>query len=220
MKTALKIDFVSDVSCPWCVIGLKALERALADVTDEIEVGLHLQPFELNPQMPHEGQNLDEHLLQKYGRTPDQFAETREAIRSRGEALGFTFRMDKRDRIFNTFDAHRLLHWAEIEGRQQALKHALFRAYFTAGEAPSEHTVLVRVAGEVGLDRARAQEILASDAYAEDVRIRERFYTDAGIHAVPAVIINDQYLIEGGQSPEAYAQALREIAQVSAPVKG
>lgn len=218
MKTLIKIDFVSDISCPWCVIGLKSLENALAEVTDDIEASLHFQPFELNPQMPHEGQNLDEHLHQKYGRTPEAFAETREAIRSRGEALGFTFRMDKRDRIFNTFDAHRLLYWAETEGCQQALKHALFRAYFTDGEAPSEHAVLTRVAGEVGLDVVRAREILTSDAYAEEVRNRERFYTDAGIHAVPAVIINDQYLIEGGQPAEVYAQALRQIAQAQLDV--
>jgi predicted DsbA family dithiol-disulfide isomerase len=121
--------------------------------------------------------------------------------------------MDKRDRIYNTFDAHRLLHWAETEGRQQALKHALFRAYFTDGEAPSDPSVLVRIADEVGLDKARAQEILASDAYAEDVRVSERRFTDAGIHAVPAVIINDQYLIQGGQTAEVFAQALRQIAQ-------
>lgn len=213
MKTAIKIDFVSDVSCPWCVIGLKSLEAALASVAQEIDVDLHFQPFELNPQMPPEGQNLDEHLLQKYGRTPAQFADTREAIRSRGEELGFAFVMDKRDRIYNTFDAHRLLHWAEMEGHQQALKHALFRAYFTDGEAPSDSAVLVRLAGEVGLDKARAQEILETDTYAEDVRARERRYTEAGIHAVPAVIINDQYLIQGGQPSEVFVQALREVAQ-------
>jgi predicted DsbA family dithiol-disulfide isomerase len=213
MKTTLKIDFVSDVSCPWCVIGLRSLEQALAQVHGDIAAELHFQPFELNPQMPAEGQNLDEHLLQKYGRTVEQFADTREAIRNRGAELGFEFRMDKRDRIYNTFDAHRLLHWAEAEGCQPALKHALFRAYFTRGEAPSEHAVLVRIAGEVGLDTGRAAAILGSDLYAQEVRAREKLYTEAGIHAVPAVIINDQYLIQGGQPTEVFAQALRRIAE-------
>lgn len=216
MKTTLKIDFVSDVSCPWCVIGLRALEEALTQVQDDIAAELRFQPFELNPQMPREGQDMDEHLLQKYGRTPEQFADTREAIRSRGAELGFTFRMDRRNRIYNTFDAHRLLHWAALEGRQQALKHALFRAYFTDGEAPSEHAVLVRVAADVGLDSARAQQILASDLYADDVRARERRYAEAGIHAVPAVIINDQYLIQGGQPAEVFVQALRRISETPA----
>jgi predicted DsbA family dithiol-disulfide isomerase len=217
--TALKIDFVSDVSCPWCVIGLRALEQAIDRLGHEVTAEIHFQPFELNPQMPAAGQDLDEHLLQKYGATPDQFAGTREAIRARGEALGFEFRMDKRNRIYNTFDAHRLLHWAELEGRQTELKHALFRTYFTAGESPGSHDVLVRVAGEVGLEADRAREILASDEYAADVRRRERYYTDQGIHAVPAVIINEQYLIEGGQPTEVFEQTLRKIiAQQAATV--
>ncbi len=215
MKTAVKIDFVSDISCPWCVIGLKSLEKALDEVAADITAEIHFQPFELNPQMPPEGQDLDEHLLQKYGRTADEFADTREAIRTRGAELGFVFLMEKRNRIYNTFDAHRLLHWAESTGCQQALKHALFRAYFTDGEAPSEAAVLCRVAAEVGLDAAEAADLLASDRFVAEVRAQEQRYTSAGIHAVPAVIINDQYLIEGGQSPAVFAQALRQIAQSS-----
>lgn len=213
MPTPLKIDFVSDVSCPWCVIGLRALEQAITRVGDAVIAEIHFQPFELNPGMSVDGQDLDEHLLQKYGRTPEQFAATREAIRARGEALGFDFRMDRRNRIYNTFDAHRLLHWAELEGCQAALKHALFRAYFTDGENPGAHEVLVRVAGEVGLEANRAREILDSSEYADEVRSRERLYTDQGIHAVPAVIINEQHLIEGGQPTEVFEQALREIAR-------
>jgi predicted DsbA family dithiol-disulfide isomerase len=208
----MKIDFVSDVSCPWCVIGLKALEEALARVGPAVQAELHFQPFELNPQMSPEGQDISEHLAQKYGATPEQSAATREAIRARGEAVGFTFRMDRRGRIYNTFDAHRLLHWAGLEGRQLALKHALFRAYFTEGENPGAHDVLLRVAGEVGLDVARARQLLASDAYANDVREREQFYQSQGIHAVPAVIINDRHLIQGGQPAEVFEQALRQIA--------
>lgn len=212
MKKTLKIDFVSDVSCPWCVIGLRGLEQALREVADDLEATVHFQPFELNPQMPAEGQDLDEHLLQKYGRTAEQFADTREAIRARGAELGFEFRMDRRNRIYNTFDAHRLLHWAAGSARQQALKHALFRAYFTDGRAPSDHDVLVDAAASVGLDAGEARQILDSDRFAAEVRATERRYTDSGIHAVPAVIVDDQYLIQGGQPPEVFAQALRQIA--------
>lgn len=212
MTTRLKIDFVSDVSCPWCAIGLKSLEQALERTGGQVNADLHFQPFELNPKMPPEGQDITEHLAEKYGATPGQSEQNREAIRARGEAVGFTFRMDRRSRIYNTFDAHRLLHWAEQEGRQLELKHALFHAYFTEGENPGAHDVLVRIAAEVGLDPVRAQEILSSGAYAEETRQQERFYLDQGIHSVPAVIINDRYLIQGGQPVEVFEQALRQLA--------
>lgn len=212
MKSTMKIDFVSDVSCPWCVIGLKSLETALSRVGDQVVAEIHFQPFELNPQMPAGGQDIGEHLAQKYGSTPEQSQRNREAIRARGAEVGFTFGMANRSRIYNTFDAHRLLHWAEGEGLQLALKEALFTAYFTNGENPSSHTVLARIAGEMGLDSRRAQQILASDEYASDVREREKFYLDQGIHSVPAVIINDRHLISGGQPAEVFEQALRKIA--------
>ncbi|MDI1342240.1 DsbA family oxidoreductase [Polaromonas sp.] len=212
--TKMKIDFVSDVSCPWCVIGLKSLEDALGRVAGEVQAEIHFQPFELNPQMPAEGQDIAEHLAEKYGSTPEQSQRNREMIRARGQDVGFTFSMDKRSRIYNTFDAHRLLHWAEEEGEghQMALKEALFKAYFTDGESPGSHEVLARVAGEVGLDITRAKAILASNEYADAVREREQFYLQQGIHAVPAVIINDKHLISGGQPAEVFEQALRQIA--------
>ena len=212
MKSKLKIDFVSDVSCPWCVIGLKSLETALGRVADQMSADIHFQPFELNPQMPAQGQDIGEHLAQKYGSTPEQMQSSREDVRARGEALGFTFGMAKRSRIYNTFDAHRLLLWSEGEGLQLALKEALFTAYFTRGEDPSSHEILVRVAGEAGLNPQRVQQILASGEFAAKVRERERFYLDQGIHSVPAVIINDRHLISGGQPPEVFEQALRQIA--------
>ncbi|WP_332776055.1 DsbA family oxidoreductase [Polaromonas sp.] len=214
MTKKLKIDFVSDVSCPWCAIGLKSLDEALARVGGEVEAELHFQPFELNPKMPTEGQEINEHLSQKYGSTPAQLEQTREMIRQRGAEVGFTFGIGKRSRIYNTFDAHRLLHWAELQGHglQKALKEALFKAYFTDGESPGSHEVLARVAGEVGLDEARAREILASHAYADEVREREQFYLQNGIHSVPAVIINERHLISGGQPAEVFEQALRQIA--------
>jgi predicted DsbA family dithiol-disulfide isomerase len=212
MGALMKIDFVSDVSCPWCAIGLNALEQALQRLDGEVDAHIHFQPFELNPQMGAEGQDIDEHLAEKYGATPEQSAKNREAIRERGASVGFTFGMDKRNRIYNTFDAHRLLHWAAEEGKQRELKHALFKAYFTDGENPASHEVLVRLAGEAGLDRERAQEILASEAFAQETREQERFYLDQGIHSVPAVIVNDRYLIQGGQPVEVFEQALRQIA--------
>lgn len=211
----MKIDFVSDVSCPWCVIGLKALEGALGRVADQVKAELHFQPFELNPQMPAEGQDIIEHLSEKYGSTPEQLEVNRERIRARGQDLGFTFTAGARSRVYNTFDALRLLHWAEEQagaGQQLALKEALFKAYFTDGENPGSHEVLARVAGEVGLDVVRAREILASNEYADAVRQRQQFYQQQGISSVPAIIINDKHLISGGQPVEVFEQALRQIA--------
>lgn len=214
MKKTIKIDFVSDVSCPWCAIGLQSLQTALQRLDAELEPSLTFQPFELNPQMVAEGEDITEHLHKKYGSTPEQAAAARENIRARGEALGFTFNMDKRGRIYNTFNAHRLLHWAQGEGKQAALKKALLTAYFTDGENPSDPALLVRVAASVGLDASRAQAILDSDEFAEEVRAQESFYQQAGIHSVPAIILNDQHLISGGQPPEVFEQALRQIAGI------
>jgi predicted DsbA family dithiol-disulfide isomerase len=207
---AMKIEFVSDVVCPWCAIGLHALETALQRTG--LQADLQLQPFELNPQLPPEGEDLVEHLGRKYGVTPAQTRQTHEAIRQRGAAVGFSFDTDKRKRIVNTFDAHRLLHWAGLEGRALPLKHALLAAYFTHGENVADHDVLARLAGEAGLDSARAREVLASDAYAGEVRERERFWQQLGIHSVPSVIVDGKHLIQGGQPAEVFEQALRQIA--------
>ena len=212
MTQTLKIDFVSDISCPWCAIGLQSLEQAAVRLGGEVALDLHFQPFELNPQMSPEGQDIGEHLQEKYGATPEQSQQNREAIAARGAALGFTFNLAQRSRIYNTFDAHRLLHWAEEKGVQLQLKHALFTAYFTDGQDPSSHEVLVRVAGEVGLDAAEARALLSSDRYAAEVREREQFYLQNGIHSVPAIIINERHLIQGGQPVEVFEQALRQIA--------
>ncbi len=212
MTTSLKIDFVSDVVCPWCAVGLASLEQALDRIQGEITADVHFQPFELNPQMAPEGEDVGEHLARKYGSTPEQMAQNREAIRQRGEDVGFMFRMDKRDRIYNTFDAHRLLHWAGVEGKQAALKRALLGAYFTDGQNVSSHDVLVAAAVSVGLDGLEARAVLASDRYAKEVRQHEQFYQAQGIHSVPSVIVNDRYLIQGGQPPEVFEQTLRRIA--------
>jgi predicted DsbA family dithiol-disulfide isomerase len=214
MSVKLNIDFVSDVSCPWCAIGLASLEQALQNLDGDVQAELHFQPFELNPAMPPGGQDITEHLTQKYGSTPEQQLASREAIRQRGESLGFTFRKEGRGRVYNTFNAHRLLHWAQLQDaqRQHALKKALLRAYFTDGKSPEDHAVLLDAVAQAGLDVEQARELLQGDGYATDVREREQFYLDNGIHAVPAVIINGKHLIQGGQPAEVFEQALRQIA--------
>lgn len=213
-STALKIDFVSDVACPWCAVGLASLEKALQHLDGEIQAQLHFQPFELNPQMGPEGQDVVEHLAQKYGSTPQQQAANWEALRQRAAAVGFEFRKEGRGRVWNTFDAHRLLHWAGLQpgDAQLRLKKALLGAYFTEGRSVSDHAVLLEAVERAGLDRAAAQQVLDSGEYASEVREQEAFYTSSGIHAVPSVIVNDRHLIQGGQPPEVFAQALRQIA--------
>ena len=211
MKT-LRIDFVSDVVCPWCAIGLVSLERALQRTQGAVAAELHFQPFELNPQLPAEGEGIGEHLQRKYGMDPAQLADNQERIRARGAALGFVFDFNARSRIWNTFDAHRLLHWAGIEGGQRALKHALLQAYFSEGRNVSDHATLVDIASDAGFDAERAQAILASNEYAAEVREAERFFTRNGINGVPAVIIERKHLVSGGQPVEVFERALREIA--------
>lgn len=214
MTTKLKIDFVSDISCPWCAIGLSALEQALGKLQGQVDAELHFQPFELNPQMPPGGQDITEHLTQKYGSTAAQQTQIRDTIRQRGADVGFVFNPGGRGRIYNTFDAHRLLHWAALEDadKQIALKKQLLVACHHDGQDMASHEVLVNAAQAAGLDPLRARSILATDEFAADVREREVFYTGQGIHSVPAVIINDRHLISGGQPEAVFEQALRQIA--------
>ena len=208
----MKIDFVSDVACPWCAVGLNALERALERVGPDLQVELHFQPFELNPTMPAEGADTVQYLSAKYGIDAEQIARNQAAIRERGAAVGFTF--GARPHVWNTFDAHRLLHWAGLQGgdHQRALKHALLKAYHGDGRNPGAPDVLLELAGAVGLDVDAAREVLASGAYADEVRAAEQYWQQAGIHSVPSIIIDDRHLIQGGQPPEVFEQALRQIA--------
>ena len=215
MAATLKIDFVSDIACPWCAVGLGALEQALEKLKGEVQAQLHFQPFELNPNMAPGGQDLSEHLTQKYGSTPEQQAQIRANISARGEEVGFKFNPGGRGRVYNTFNAHRLLHWAGVtgpEGSQHALKRALLASYQGRAEAVESNDVLLAVVASVGLDVAEAQSILSSDTYSQEVREIEQFYQQAGIHSVPAVIINDKHLISGGQPAAVFEQALRQIA--------
>ena len=210
----IKIDFVSDIACPWCAVGLASLEQAIERVRQDVTVELHFQPFELNPNMPPEGEDIVEHLCRKYGLTPAQVEQNQQQIAERGAAVGFEFNMAGRKRTYNTFDAHRLLHWAGEQGAdaQHRLKRALLGAYFTDGLDPSAAPVLLQAVAKAGLDTERAAAILRGDDYAAVVREQEQLYQSQGIHSVPSLILNDRYLVQGGQPVEAFERALRQVA--------
>ena len=204
MATPLRIDFVSDVACPWCVIGLRSLMKALEAVGDDVEAEIHFQPFELNPDMAPEGENTTEHVIKKYGSNPERSAASRNAMKESGDALGFTFNYGPQSRIWNTFDAHRLLHWAGVEGRQLELKEALFKANFTDQLSTSDHEVLVGAAKAAG-------QVLASGEFTDEVRREEMLWRNRGISAVPSVIFNQRWMVQGGQPPQVFEQAIRQI---------
>jgi predicted DsbA family dithiol-disulfide isomerase len=219
MTQPLKIDFVSDVVCPWCVVGLGGLETALEHLKAEgVEAEVAFRPFELNPQMAPEGENIVDHIGRKYGSTPEQSAQNRAMITERAASVGFDMRMTSDSRIWNTFDAHRLLHWAgEVsEGggpdKQAALKKALFRIHFTEGRNLTDAGELTTAAEAAGLDRAEAAEVLTSGRYVQAVRAEQDLWRSRGINSVPAVVVEGKYLISGGQPPEVFEDALRKIA--------
>ncbi|NWA24519.1 DsbA family oxidoreductase [Pseudomonas gingeri] len=216
MSTPVTLDFISDVVCPWCALGATALEQAIANLAGEVSVELTFKPFELNPDMPAEGEHAVQHMMRKYGRSAEEVAAGKQMLMTRGQAIGFQFDLEKRSHFYNTFDAHRLLLWALQEGRQIELKRALLRAYFSDGQNPSDRETLVRLASEAGLDAARAREVLASGEFADEVRELEAFYHARGINSVPAMILNGRHLVSGSQSVEYYEQMLREISSAAA----
>ena len=213
MATELKIDIVSDVSCPWCIIGFKALQEALQKVAPDITASIEWQPFELNPQMPPEGQDITEHITQKYQISEQQAEQNRDVIKQRGLSVGYEFGNRGGGRIYNTFDAHRLLHWANMQGKQTELKLALFDLYFKNNGNPSDHEQLLETVKSVGLDAVEAKKILESDQFVTDVRQMQQHYQNAGVQSVPAVIVNNKHLISGGQPAEVFQKALIQIAQ-------
>ena len=225
MPRTLHIDFVSDIVCPWCVVGLGGLEAALAALKAEgITAEVHFQPFELNPQMPPEGENIVDHIGRKYGSTPEQSAANRAMITQRAAEAwpGFDMRMGPDSRIWNTFDAHRLLHWAGTVGaaEQRALKAALFTAHFTDGRTMTDAGVLADAAAAAGLvpgssprmTRAEAEAALAEGRYADEVRAAEALWVSRGINGVPAVVVEGKWLISGGQPAGVFEEALRGMA--------
>ena len=210
-RQRLDIAFVSDVACPWCAIGMASLDQALARLGGEVEAQVHVEPFELNPDMGAEGAEVVPYLARKYDRTPEQVAQAQARIRERGAAVGFPF--GPRNHVWNTFNAHRVLHWAGLEGRGVELERALLRAYHGEGRNPGATDVLVNLAGAVGLDTARAKSIAEGDEFAREVRERERYWLQRGVGGVPHVVVNDSYAIEGAQPPEYFEEALRQIAR-------
>ena len=220
MATPIRIDFVSDVACPWCVVGLKSLQKALEAVGGDVKADIHFQPFELNPDMVAEGENTAEHVARKYGANRERSAASRNALKEHGDALGFDFGFRPESRIWNTFDAHRLLHWAGLKGRQLELKEQLFKTNFTDQKATSDHDVLAEAAKAAGLDEARAREILKSGEFTDEVRRDEDLWRTRGINAVPSVVFNERWMIQGGQPPHVFEQAIRQIVDGSATAAG
>ena len=211
MTDPLRIDIVSDVMCPWCIIGYSQLARALKETDTEADIRWH--PFELNPQMPPEGQNLREHVAEKYGSTPEQSEKSRAQMTALGADLGFDFRFTEACRMHNTFAAHQLLHWADTQGRQHDLEMALFTAHFTCARDLSDMQVLADIAGEIGLDRAEALAILADQRHADGVRAQEQFWLRQGMRGVPAMIFDRQHLVTGAQGVENNARILTHLTR-------
>lgn len=208
-KSPLRIDIVSDVMCPWCIIGYRQLAAALEAC--EVDHEIHWHPFELNPNMPAEGQDIGEHLAEKYGITPEQSAANRANMTAQGVALGFDFNFDDGFRMHNTFLTHQLLHWANEAGRKHDLKQALFTAHFTHGRNLSDNTVLVDIAGEIGLDQVEAKAVLADKRFANAVRQEQQFWTQQGINGVPAVVFDRQHLVTGAQGIENFKSILTQL---------
>lgn len=207
----LQIDIVSDVMCPWCIVGFRQLEQALG-VTG-MRARIHWQPFELNPEMPAEGQNLTEHIAQKYGASPEQSAQNRAQLQQLGATLGIDFQFSPDSKIVNSFAAHQLLEFALSVGVQHPLKLALFAAHFTEQRDISDHRVLLDVADSVGIVRDDAAQVLQSGALVASVRDKQAFWTGHGISGVPSMIFAQKYLVTGAQGTDAYAQILRQVAQ-------
>jgi len=206
----ITVDIVSDVVCPWCIIGYKKLEKAMKQFEGRARFELAWHAFELNPNMPPEGQDVNEHLAQKYGTTPEQSKANRQRLKDAGAGLDFDFNYNDGMRMVNTFDAHRLLHWAGETGKQTALKLALFKAHFTDGKNVSDHDVLVEIASSVGLDEDRARDLLTNNLYAEDVRTVEEQWQDRFITGVPAIIFNGKFMVPGAQEPETFANIIEQ----------
>lgn len=211
MTQPLRIDIVSDVMCPWCIIGYRQLAEALHATGTAHDI--HWHPFELNPDMPPEGQNVREHIAEKYGATPEQSDKSRKQMTALGADLGFDFRYTDDMRMHNTFNAHQLLHWADTQGRKHDLKLALFTAHFTDGRDLSDDTVLADVAGETGLDRAEALAVLADQRFASEVRQIENFWVQQGIRGVPAIVLDRKHLVTGAQGVENYTTILGQLAK-------
>jgi predicted DsbA family dithiol-disulfide isomerase len=210
-RMPLRIDLVSDVVCPWCIIGWRRFQKALDERRGRIELELHWHAFELNPQMPPEGQDLREHLAAKYGTTPEQSRKARERLTAIGESLGFSFNYGDDMKMVNTFKAHQLIHWAGRQRCQTDLEEALFEAFFTDGKDVSDPNVLADICAAVGLEREEALAVLADARYGQAVREEQRQWIEQGIQAVPTFVVNGQYMVQGAQESEAFGRMLDKL---------
>ena len=208
----LRIDIVSDVVCPWCVVGYRQLAEALKQTNTEHEI--HWHPFELNPNMPSEGQNLREHITEKYGSSKQESDASRVRMTEAGSEVGFEFNFNDDTRMHNTFNLHQLLHWADQQGRMHELKQALFAAHFTNGRNISDNGVLADIAAETGLDRNEALAVLEDQRFAKEVRAAEQHWQQQGIQSVPAVIFNERHLVSGAQGVENFTNILQQLADM------
>ncbi len=209
----LRIDIVSDVVCPWCIIGYKQLQRALAQMEGRFTVDIHWQPFELNPQMPPRGQELREHIALKYGTTPEQSRGARSRLTELGASLGFSFDYFDGMRIYNTFLAHQLLHWAARTGKQTELKLALFEAFFSRRENVGDPNMLALIATRAGLDQQQALEVLQSGRYAREVRREQARWLDQEVHAVPMFYFNNSFPVPGAQEAQTFVRVLEKLGE-------
>jgi predicted DsbA family dithiol-disulfide isomerase len=216
MANQLRVDIVSDVVCPWCIIGYKRLQQAIEALKGEIEFSIEWHPFELNPQMPPEGQDMIEHLSQKYGRSPDDMQAARDQMAAIGDQLGFQFYKGNDRRVYNTFDAHRLLSWANSLGKQTELKMALFSAYFTHNLDISASEVLLNTVSSIELDRDEASRILSSGAFSKEVKEELQRSRTMGIQSVPSYIINQKYLLSGARESQDLVAGFRQIVAEAA----
>ena len=218
MKPTIKIDYVSDIACPWCAVGLGNLNKAMDQFKDKVNFEVHFRPFELNPNMPKGGQDAIEHLTEKYGLTEEQVKSNQANIRSKALEAGFEFHPDGRKRVYNTFDAHRLLYWAAKEydaQKQAALKKELLNTYFCLAVNLDDQKNLLNAVTRAGLDSKRALEILGGYEFASEVREEATIYKNAGISSVPSIILNENYLLQGAQAPESFIDAFEQLIQKS-----
>jgi len=218
VKPKIKIDYVSDIACPWCAVGLGNLNQAIAQLSDKVDFELHFRPFELNPNMPLGGQDAIEHLTEKYGLSVEQVKANQAGIRAKALEAGFEFHPEGRKRVYNTFNAHRLLHWASTEydlQKQVALKKELLNTYFCLAVNLDDQSNLLDAVTRAGLDPKRAQEVLNGGEFTDEVRKEELAYTSAGIHSVPSIILNDQYLLQGTQASESFVSAFEQLINES-----
>ena len=216
MKPTIHIDFVSDIACPWCAVGLGNLKQAMAKLSDKIDFEVHFRPFELNPNMPIGGQDAIEHLTEKYRLRVEQVKANQANIRAKALEAGFEFHAEGRKRVYNTLNAHRLLYWAAKEcslEEQATLKKELLNTYFCLAVSLDDQENLLEAVSRAGLDRTRAQQILSGDEFTQEVRDEESTYTNLGINSVPSIILNNQYLLQGAQPVEAFVEAFEQLGQ-------